>query len=104
MCIDTTPAAAPKTARSIGWETRVDHATGIVHISQGGEATRYFVSPTVYGNLIVKKLDSKSGEVCERYVVAIHEQGSTCTCKGFRGHGHCKHASGFAALAARNAL
>ena len=81
----------------------LDHRTGtvalVIHQRQGTQAVQvdaYFLEPIpsqIGGRgLILHKHDGTS------YAVCLSGPDSTCDCKGFVSHGHCKHCESLLAL------
>jgi hypothetical protein len=75
-----------------------DGAPGVVRITVGSKEADYFLTPlaTDFGRgFLLEKIGHE-----ESYHVNLNGPQSTCECKGFLKHGHCKHRDGLAALVA----
>jgi hypothetical protein len=79
-----------------------DGAPGVVRISVGGKSQDYFLCPLAADFGAAYLLEKIGGE--EAYHVNLNGEQSSCECKGFLAHGHCKHRDGLAALAAAGRL
>jgi hypothetical protein len=76
---------------------------GVVDITVGHETIGYFVQPmpSDFGQAfeLHKFSPAVAGDAdAELYRVNLDGQRSTCECKGFLRHGHCKHVDGLKAL------
>jgi hypothetical protein len=79
-----------------------DGAPGVVRISVGSKSNDYFLTPVAadFGKgFLLEKIGAE-----ESYHVNLNDERSSCECKGFLAHGHCKHRDGLAALAAAGRL
>ena len=79
-----------------------DGAPGVVRITVGGKSQDYFLSPLAadFGTaFLLEKIGAE-----EAYHVNLNGSQSSCECKGFLRHGHCKHIVGLAALIAAGRL
>lgn len=93
----------PKPARSAHLVIRPDGAApGAVELAVGKTSGAYLITeiPADFGRgFTMEKLTD--GTV---YHVNLDGERSTCECKGFLRHRHCKHANGLAALIAAGRL
>jgi hypothetical protein len=107
------PARKPrvKPARSIRLLALLDTGAGILQVTEGKKADRYFFSPLDgdWGSCYtVEKWADATPEtpagIVKRYEVCLHGEESVCCCTGFEMHGHCRHVEGLSALAAAGKL
>jgi hypothetical protein len=77
---------------------------GLVEITVGKETVTYWLlpAPSDFGRAFT--LDKFAADGGERYAVNLNGRESLCECKGFLGHGHCKHVEGLQALVSRGKL
>ncbi|MHB1424603.1 MAG: hypothetical protein ACYC3I_15655 [Gemmataceae bacterium] len=91
-----------------------DNYMGSIEIKMGKEQFIYGIMPMksdfgVAFRLIESELIRQPDNTFElhdtdRYDVLLNGEQSTCECKGFLGHGHCKHVDGLTTLRQRNLI
>src|SRR5262249_34063906 len=89
----------PKPARSIRLCVQPhEQGPGVLRITVGGKETDYLLSliPSDFGKGF--RLEKVGAE--ETYHVNLNVPESSCDCKGYLHHGHCKHVAGLAAVVA----
>jgi hypothetical protein len=71
---------------------------GVVRITVGTEAKHYFLAPVPCDFGRGFQLEGFELEGGAKYAVCLDGEKTSCECKGFLKHGHCKHVEGLAAL------
>jgi hypothetical protein len=92
-----------KPSRSIRWLSRPEGSIpGLVTITSGKDRDTYSLQPILadfgHGFELAKVNADPAAEV---YHVNLDGLESSCDCKGFLRHSHCKHVEGLLALLAR---
>lgn len=108
---NTKPAARKRPARSVGWRSRWTHpsgwAAGCLAITEGKRTDLYLVLPLPCEDgkgFELTKLEPGEDTGLVRYCVCLDGFTSSCECKGFLRHSHCRHIESLQALQARELL
>lgn len=92
-----------------------DKSAGVIEITIGKDENVYAVRPMpsdfgaafrlIKGELVeVPEEETLRLRAAEQYDVCLNGPQSTCECKGFLYHGHCKHVDGLTTLRQRNLI
>ena len=93
----------PKPVRSIRLCVKpYEQGPGVLRITVGGKEADYLINlvPSDFGKGF--RLEKIGAE--ESYQVNLNGPESSCDCKGYLHHGHCKHVAGLAAVVAAGQL
>jgi hypothetical protein len=98
----TVPRPRVKPSRNIRIKVRSPSGEAVLRITVGKKPAHYFVTPlrADFGSAYELRKIGPNGFEPVGYHVNLNGQQSSCECRGFLQHGHCKHVSGLAVLQA----